>query len=146
MPLIFSGQFYLSENNESYMEQVRAWAGLSLLKCGPMQAWWAICAVRCGAGLKNNVAVRVRAPAGQWSAVRVWASHVRGGVGAGLKFQPAQISSTYVTENIDNLIFTVSWEYLHLFKEMKWWCFRRLLCTLFRLNWAKQTPGIMRRN
>ena len=29
--------------------------------------------------------------------------------------------------------------------EMKWWCFRRLLCTLFRLNWAKQTPG-MRRN
>ena len=31
-------------------------------------------------------------------------------------------------------------------KEMKWWCFRPLLCTLFRLNWAKQTPGIMRRN
>ena len=30
--------------------------------------------------------------------------------------------------------------------EMKWWCFRPLLCTLFRLNWAKQTPGIMRRN
>ena len=28
----------------------------------------------------------------------------------------------------------------------KWWCFRPLLCTLFRLNWAKQTPGIMRRN
>ena len=25
--------------------------------------------------------------------------------------------------------------------EMKWWCFRPLLCTLFRLNWAKQTPG-----
>ena len=24
--------------------------------------------------------------------------------------------------------------------------FRPLLCTLFRLNWAKQTPGIMRRN
>ena len=24
--------------------------------------------------------------------------------------------------------------------------FRSLLCTLFRLNWAKQTPGIMRRN
>ena len=21
-------------------------------------------------------------------------------------------------------------------KEMKWWCFRPLLCTLFRLNWA----------
>ena len=31
-------------------------------------------------------------------------------------------------------------------REMKWWCFRPLLCTLFRLNWAKQTPGIMRRN
>ena len=31
-------------------------------------------------------------------------------------------------------------------KEMKLWCFRPLLCTLFRLNWAKQTPGIMRRN
>ena len=30
--------------------------------------------------------------------------------------------------------------------EMKWWCFRPLLCTLSRLNWAKQTPGIMRRN
>ena len=30
--------------------------------------------------------------------------------------------------------------------EMKWWCFRPLLCTLLRLNWAKQTPGIMRRN
>ena len=30
--------------------------------------------------------------------------------------------------------------------EMKWWCFRPLFCTLFRLNWAKQTPGIMRRN
>ena len=30
--------------------------------------------------------------------------------------------------------------------KMKWWCFRPLLCTLFRLNWAKQTPGIMRRN
>ena len=29
--------------------------------------------------------------------------------------------------------------------EMKW-CFRPLLCTLLRLNWAKQTPGIMRRN
>ena len=25
-------------------------------------------------------------------------------------------------------------------------CFRPLLCTSFRLNWAKQTPGIMRRN
>ena len=25
-------------------------------------------------------------------------------------------------------------------------CFRPPLCTLFRLNWAKQTPGIMRRN
>ena len=24
--------------------------------------------------------------------------------------------------------------------------FRPLLCTLLRLNWAKQTPGIMRRN
>ena len=22
--------------------------------------------------------------------------------------------------------------------EMKWWCFRPLLCTLFRLNWAKK--------
>ena len=31
-----------------------------------------------------------------------------------------------------------------IFKK-KWWCFRLLLCTLFRLNWAKQTPGIMRR-
>ena len=31
-------------------------------------------------------------------------------------------------------------------KEMKWWCFRPLLCTLFRLNWAKLTPGIRRRN
>ena len=30
--------------------------------------------------------------------------------------------------------------------EMKLWCIRPLLCTLFRLNWAKQTPGIMRRN
>ena len=30
--------------------------------------------------------------------------------------------------------------------EMKWWCFRPLLYILFRLNWAKQTPGIMRRN
>ena len=30
--------------------------------------------------------------------------------------------------------------------EMKLWCFRPLLCTLLRLNWAKQTPGIMRRN
>ena len=30
--------------------------------------------------------------------------------------------------------------------KMKWWCFWPLLCTLFRLNWAKQTPGIMRRN
>ena len=30
--------------------------------------------------------------------------------------------------------------------EMKWWCFRPLLCTLFRQNWAKQTPGIMRQN
>ena len=25
--------------------------------------------------------------------------------------------------------------------EMKWLCFRPLLCTLLRLNWAKQTPG-----
>ena len=31
-------------------------------------------------------------------------------------------------------------------ERKKWWCFRPLLCTLFRLNWAKQTPGIMRRN
>ena len=30
--------------------------------------------------------------------------------------------------------------------KRKLWCFRPLLCTLFRLNWAKQTPGIMRRN
>ena len=30
--------------------------------------------------------------------------------------------------------------------KKKWWCFRPLLCTLFRLNWAKQTPGILRRN
>ena len=29
---------------------------------------------------------------------------------------------------------------------LKLWCFRPLLCTLFRLNWAKQTPGIMRGN
>ena len=29
---------------------------------------------------------------------------------------------------------------------MKWWWFMPLLCTLLRLNWAKQTPGIMRRN
>ena len=29
-------------------------------------------------------------------------------------------------------------------REMKLWCFRPLLCTLLRLNWAKQTPGIMR--
>ena len=28
----------------------------------------------------------------------------------------------------------------------KLWCFRPLLCTLLRLNWVKQTPGIMRRN
>ena len=28
----------------------------------------------------------------------------------------------------------------------KWWCFRPPLCTLFRLNWVRQTPGIMRRN
>ena len=34
------------------------------------------------------------------------------------------------------------WQILHL----KWWCSRPLLCTLFRLNWAKQTLGIMRRN
>ena len=38
---------------------------------------------------------------------------------------------------------------LHLLIELKWemklWCFRPLLCTLLRLNWAKQTPGIMRR-
>ena len=26
---------------------------------------------------------------------------------------------------------------------MKWWCFRPLLCTLLRLNWAKQAPGLM---
>ena len=32
------------------------------------------------------------------------------------------------------------------FGSKKLWCFRPLLCTLFRLNWAKQTPGIMRRN
>ena len=31
-------------------------------------------------------------------------------------------------------------------KEMKLWCLRHLLCTLLRLNWAKQTPGIIRRN
>ena len=31
-------------------------------------------------------------------------------------------------------------------EEMKKRCFRPLLCTLFRLNWAKQTPGIMRQN
>ena len=31
-------------------------------------------------------------------------------------------------------------------ERKKWLCFRPLLCTLFRLNWAKQTPGIMRRN
>ena len=30
--------------------------------------------------------------------------------------------------------------------EMKLWCFRPLLCTLLKLNWAKQTPGITRRN
>ena len=29
---------------------------------------------------------------------------------------------------------------------IKLWCFMPLLCTLFRLNWAKQTPGIMRQN
>ena len=34
----------------------------------------------------------------------------------------------------------------HTCDGMKWWCFMPLLCTLFRLNWAKQTPGIMRRN
>ena len=38
---------------------------------------------------------------------------------------------------INNGTFVLMW---------KWWCFRPLLCTLFRLNWAKQTPGIMRRN
>ena len=31
-------------------------------------------------------------------------------------------------------------------KENKMMVFRPLLGTLFRLNWAKQTPGIMRRN
>ena len=33
---------------------------------------------------------------------------------------------------------------LHV-NEMKLWCFRPLLRTLFILNWAKQTQGIMRR-
>ena len=31
------------------------------------------------------------------------------------------------------------------YRLWKLWCFRPLLCTWFRLNWAKQTPGIMRR-
>ena len=30
--------------------------------------------------------------------------------------------------------------------QIKLWSFKPLLCTLFRLNWAKQMPGIMRRN
>ena len=33
-----------------------------------------------------------------------------------------------------------------MYGEDEMMVFRPLLCTLFRLNWAKQTPGIMRRN
>ena len=40
----------------------------------------------------------------------------------------------------------VSSHIMHWVREMKWWCFMPLLCTLLRLNWAKQKPGIMRRN
>ena len=60
LPLIFSGLFYLIVHGTSaglsgpIITQVRAYAGLM-----------ATCAVRCGAGLTNNVAGRVRAPAGQ---------------------------------------------------------------------------------
>ena len=43
--------------------------------------------------------------------------------------------------------FCCSWRVLSVWGDhdlilctvMKWWCFRPLLCTLFRLNWAKQT-------
>ena len=31
--------------------------------------------------------------------------------------------------------------YPYIYMYMKWWCFRPILCPLFRLNWAKQTPG-----
>ena len=54
---------------------------------------------------------------------------------------------------ISGISFNHSWfwrggrcSHISVISEMKWWCFRPLLCTLFRLNWAKQTPGIMRRN
>ena len=33
---------------------------------------------------------------------------------------------------------------LYSYVRKKWWCFRPLLCTLFRLNWDKQTPGMSR--
>ena len=36
--------------------------------------------------------------------------------------------------------------YFYRHRTNKWWCFRPLLCTFCMLNWAKQTPGIMRRN
>ena len=38
------------------------------------------------------------------------------------------------------------WGIIRVHQKMKWWCFWPLLCTLLRLNWAKQTPGIMRRH
>ena len=40
----------------------------------------------------------------------------------------------------------LQWNLWIFMDRKKWLCFRPLLCTLFRLNWAKQTPGIMRRN
>ena len=57
-------------------------------KCGPKRTYHYSSTGLCGAGA---------APAGQRSAVRVRvrAWPVRGGVGAGLEFQPAQISSTH---------------------------------------------------
>ena len=50
----------------------------------------------------------------------------------------------YMMKSLQELGMTYS--QLSKWNEMKWWCFRPLLCTLVRLNWAKQTPGIMRWN
>ena len=53
-------------------------------------------------------------------------------------------SNTYPTGWVIKSSPFVAWKCI-IRQVQKWWCFRPLLCTLFRLNWAKQTPGIMRR-
>ena len=92
------------------------------------------------------------APAGdnnakkRYSDTTDYSVHICTEVNIVLHLQPRKLCHFCTELNSDFIVWFILVHFVIATTEMKWWCFRPLLCTLLRLNWAKQTPGIMRRN